>query len=1356
MGRVRVKLFCPEVPASEYPTFAVRAAHSLGKFCDRNPGREVTTTGGLTDAAGRPLAWPIARFTPVAAEQRKSDPNGLDLFSALRGKGAFDVLFLPCPWENFPAGRLSANPAPIVAYVADVDFDDVDLGSVTDSRRETAALIARDCAAVVFPSGALRDRVCRRYGIPAERTAVVRPAASTTVRPEDAAATCRKLGLPPEFVVCFPGADPDADEFLRGVVSRGCPRWPLVVLGGEVPFVPPKADGETGQSASAPIVRLSGLSEADYGAVLASSRAAVALTSSSTPFLDSHHLDAMALGKPLLCQTSAGRGWECPAPEFVVTFSTAEELAGHLTALGRDDAPRIEAAATFARGRTDADVARDLFRVFEKVHQEPSGGRVRFRTAETACRERRILWLCNHTALHAAEVPLIRSLGFEVYTPKKTPAVWFRSGNVVPSDDEFSTLPRWVLERLNGHNFYTGPLPDDVASLINDHFGTAFVSAWGPMVCEFAHRFQGRILVRAFGQEHPLTYHRFFTHFGGEAVWERIAAIADRFWFAPPYESIAPFEPEPLRSLSVTLPLGMPDRAVRNGGQWTGRHGQILFVCPSINDSPKYYGEIYRDFKYHFGDLPHLIAGSQVQPVDDPRVLGYLPETRYRRLLNDLRVLYYHSREPRHLHYHPLEAVAQGMPVVYLTGGLMEQLGGPDQPGACETEADARCKLLRILDGDGDLIEAIRSSQAKLLETFSGEFVRREWEDKFVNGVMATPLTPGTRPPSDWLRAPLPRPGLTAKATRATPSGLKIGAYLRVGAGTEAFDRAAELTWRLALSEQAGSCYELLFGRRTRAESPPEWPHGEHPRLAVRRLEDDEYLPGRPFDPRPEAHTPPPGADERQQPTGPAGAGPASVDKVPAASANSDVGASAAPTGGNVRRRLTAPLKPAVRWLVQVRTGSRWRPVRLTAAASLAMTFYGLAVLRRKTLLPRESGAIRILRSPAKVAAEDAARQAEAARGAAEEAARREEATRLAAEEAARLAAVVPPDPAPLTYERLREVAARNDLTLFIDPSGIVSNEAALDDLQELPVVAAMYDLTADGPLPWDRSDHAAHREMHVWAKVARLLVFGSEHARREAARRYGLPSEKTAVIPLPVLPRPALPSPPAAREVTRRLGLPHRYILSVGPQTPQKNNVVLLEAVGLLKWRGVKVPPLVLADPGGKRLAPGAEAEAYAAKVRQVVTEANLMEGQDFFVPDGLSPDDLPALYAGAAACACLSRSGSQPSRTALESMLYRLPLICGAIPCHVELAGTDDEVALTVPTDDPSAVADAIKHLLDHPDEARLRANRAAERIQGVTWEAALDGFRRAFAVAADRTSRAAGEPEGRPADRGEPVAA
>ena len=107
------------------------------------------------------------------------------------------------------------------------------------------------------------------------------------------------------------------------------------------------------------------------------------------------------------------------------------------------------------------------------------------------------------------------------------------------------------------------------------------------------------------------------------------------------------------------------------------------------------------------------------------------------------------------------------------------------------------------------------------------------------------------------------------------------------------------------------------------------------------------------------------------------------------------------------------------------------------------------------------------------------------------------------------------------------------------------------------------------------------------------------------------------------------------------------------------------------------------------------AEAEAYAAKVRQVVTEANLMEGQDFFVPDGLSPDDLPALYAGAAACACLSRSGSQPSRTALESMLYRLPLICGAIPCHVELAGTDDEVALTVPTDDPSAVADAIKHL-------------------------------------------------------------
>ncbi len=1241
----------------------------------------MTVSAGTTDKAGRDLPWPVARFMPVSAEQLAGDANGVKTFESLFADGApaFDVMFLPDPWLCFPAGRLAPNGAPMVAFVPDLDFDDTDFGSVTDMCRERANLLVRDCAALVFPSEGLRQQMIRRYGLPAERAIVVRPSASVTEVPRDAEAIVRDMHLPDEFVVCFEAAGRDAQEELADASRRGDLPCPIVILGdaSEIARRPISAAPGAAPPTAGRLIRLKATSREQYAAVLALSKAVVAFTASSAPFFDTHHLDAMVMRKPLLVEAAAGGGvWEGAASNCVTTFETFEQLTDQLRRLrdGSADRVRIDDAERQARSRGDGDQARELFDVFRTVGRQPFQNRIRFRTAEPVCRERRVAWLCNHSALHAHEVPLLRSLGLEVYTPKRIPSKGCRSGAVSGVDDEWSTLPRWVLDRLNRHNFYEDPLPEDLVPIMNGYFGTAIVSSYGMMVKESVFKFRGRILVRAFGREQPRNYSEYWTEFGGANFWNRLKDIRHRFWLTAPYETIGSFEPEPLRGLSLTIPLGIADRVMRNGGEWNGECEKVLFVCPSINDSPQYYGRIYRDFKFHFGDLPHLIAGSQKKPVDDPHVLGYLAEVPYRRLLNDMRVMYYHSREPRHLHYHPLEAIVQGMPVVYLKGGLMEDFGGPDQPGACDTEADARRLLKRILAGDQDLINEICDKQAKLLETFLDDYVRREWQARFVGEILNTPLTQGTRPIGAWLNSPEPKPPAAAQLARPRPDDLNIGVYLRTVPGGGVFNYATTLVKKLAETNTGGSL-EIMLGRRLTEAPFPKWPFETNPRLKVHHLADREYLPGVLF--------------PREQPSY------VNLPDSPTLEKRTPIVAPRpAEPNATWRRRVKNRLKPMMSQLRETRASHRQPLVRTGAAWVLASVAYGRGVISQKTLRPRGTGAGRMLKY------------------------------------------ATDPDPAALTFEQIREIASRNEVTFFAYPFDSVAADVPLDKVEELPVVVVMYDLAHEYTMSWQSRNYTIHREMHVWAKLARMIVFGSDSIRRDAVRRYGIPIEKTAVITVPPLvPRQEPPTAEEVADVRRRLRLPQDYVLNLGYQGPHKNNVVLLEAIGLMKWRGDRVPPLVLAGPDARRFVVGDLGDAYSVKVREVIARRKLVEGRDFFVLDYIAPEDIAGLYGGAAACVSMSRSEAQIHGMILEAMLYQRPLVCSDIPCNVEQLGASHDKALLVPPDDPAAVADALTEILTHRHEAERRVEKARDWIKGFRWEPVLEEYRRIFALAAGR---------------------
>lgn len=353
-------------------------------------------------------------------------------------------------------------------------------------------------------------------------------------------------------------------------------------------------------------------------------------------------------------------------------------------------------------------------------------------------RNKRVLWLLNHKTLMPYEAKLLCDLGFEVFTPKVIPSSSaFRSNLVDDRYDASLSLPKRVLDRLNGFNFYEDRWPDDIVALINRYFGTVYVIPYGVQVREAVDKFEGQIMLRAFGLDNTKTYAEVLQVMYGSEIMADLGELGDRFRFAQGYEQLDECEYSLFAARAVTLPIGVPDFFWDTADSYTGADRRILFVCPNCVTNP-YYAEVYRAFKRDFGDLPHYIIGAQDVPVDDPCVLGFVSDAELTRLYRDCAVLYYHSTELRHVHYSPVEAAINGMPVVYFSDSLLGRMTPEISHGRVDTLAAARSSIERILAGDEEVITALRADQRTLAYKFSDDYCRAEWEKNLVEcGYMA-------------------------------------------------------------------------------------------------------------------------------------------------------------------------------------------------------------------------------------------------------------------------------------------------------------------------------------------------------------------------------------------------------------------------------------------------------------------------------------------------------------------------------------------------------------------------------------------------------------------------------------------
>lgn len=345
-------------------------------------------------------------------------------------------------------------------------------------------------------------------------------------------------------------------------------------------------------------------------------------------------------------------------------------------------------------------------------------------------KRKRMLWLFNHTSLRKTQVPMLIDMGYEVYCPKIYSYEWGDYSASVSYDfDSSLTLPPEVLEELNDTDFYS-PLTFSVMQIINSYFDVIFSVAIPEIVERFLVSYSGTLVVQGYGLLGNLSCTELLSYSFNNStrlgILDMIKKRRNNFWLALGYRNLKETEALLLQNCSLYMPIELVDAVPQN--KWKGGDNRIVFVCPKIRTN-KYYEKVYREFCNDFGDLPHIIGGRQMLAVeDDKNVTGFLPDDKYIYNMTHLAAMFYHSQEPRHIHYHPLEAIKWGMPLIFMAGGMLDHLGGINLPGRATSVADARKKLKRLLMGDNIFIKKVTKSQEVLLQSFNKDYCRRFWE----------------------------------------------------------------------------------------------------------------------------------------------------------------------------------------------------------------------------------------------------------------------------------------------------------------------------------------------------------------------------------------------------------------------------------------------------------------------------------------------------------------------------------------------------------------------------------------------------------------------------------------------------
>jgi glycosyltransferase involved in cell wall biosynthesis len=293
------------------------------------------------------------------------------------------------------------------------------------------------------------------------------------------------------------------------------------------------------------------------------------------------------------------------------------------------------------------------------------------------------------------------------------------------------------------------------------------------------------------------------------------------------------------------------------------------------------------------------------------------------------------------------------------------------------------------------------------------------------------------------------------------------------------------------------------------------------------------------------------------------------------------------------------------------------------------------------------------------------------------------------------------------------EVLGRSDGTIEAAGVDLMHFSLTLGFLTGVPSLYQPHDLQHLHLPDFFAPEEIERRELtyRTFSARAELVVMMTSWGKEDVVRRYGLPTEKVAVVPWgSVLSNYPAPSDADLAEVRRRLDLPDRFILMPAQTWAHKNHLALIDALAVLRDRhGLDVTAIC----------PGRQTEHFA-EIEARVAQLGLSRAARF--PGFVTPLELRSLYTLATALVfpSLFEGWGLPVS---EAMSIDLPVACSDIPSLRDVAG---DAALTFDPRSPGQIADRVMRLWGDEGLRRSLAERGKRRSNRFTFDLTAPLFR------------------------------
>jgi hypothetical protein len=230
-------------------------------------------------------------------------------------------------------------------------------------------------------------------------------------------------------------------------------------------------------------------------------------------------------------------------------------------------------------------------------------------------------------------------------------------------------LPVEVIQKLQALTFCgdSGQLPflPHEIELLNKYVDAIYVTVLPNLAIRLTEVFRGTVIFRPFGHGALNNYSNIALHLGTSP--DKLIGNVSYIW-APILTTLQEVE-NPRICLNATH-LGAFVTESRLGiKRWDMKDSQpyVVETIPRINKQ-QYYLDIYHQYRKDHGHLPLKILGGN-QPnggeINDSAIVGFLNDEEYFGQAVQARVSIYHGRSRYHVHYHPIEFMALGIPVLF-------------------------------------------------------------------------------------------------------------------------------------------------------------------------------------------------------------------------------------------------------------------------------------------------------------------------------------------------------------------------------------------------------------------------------------------------------------------------------------------------------------------------------------------------------------------------------------------------------------------------------------------------------------------------------------------------------------------